>query len=115
VREWVVEVALDRPYQSPRQLAWQITDDQGYFISESSVYRILKSYDLITSPAFEVIKASDPFKNPTKRVNDLGQTDFTQFKVFSWSWYYLGTVLDDFSRYIIAWPQPGRPPMCRRL
>jgi putative transposase len=82
VREGVVEVALDRPDQSPRQLAWQITDDQGYFISESSVYRILKSYDLITSPAFEVIKASDKFKNPTQHVNEMWQTDFTQFKVF---------------------------------
>jgi putative transposase len=103
VREGVVEVALARPDQSPRQLAWRITDDQGYFISESSVYRILKSYDLITSPAFEVIKASDKFKNPTKRVNEMWQTDFTQFKVFGWGWYYLCTVLDDFSRYIIAW------------
>ena len=31
------------------------------------------------------------------------QTDFTQFKVMGWGWYYLCTVLDDFSRYIIAW------------
>ena len=67
------------------------------------MYRILRSYDLITSPAFEVVKASDKFKNPTKRVNEMWQTDFTQFKVIGWGWYYLCTVLDDFSRYIIAW------------
>jgi putative transposase len=97
-----------------RQLAWQITDEQGYFISESSVYRILRSYDLSTSPAYAVIKASDKFKNPTKRVNELWQTDFTQFNVFGWGWYYLCTVLDDFSRYIIAWPRPWPPPMCRK-
>jgi putative transposase len=103
VREHVVEVALERPDQSPRQLAWHITDTERYFISETSVYRILKSYDLITSPAFDIVKASDKFKNPTKRVNELWQTDFTQFKVMGWGWYYLCTVLDDFSRYIIAW------------
>jgi putative transposase len=103
VREHVVEVALERPDQSPRQLAWHITDTEGYFISETSVYRILKSYDLITSPAFDIVKASDKFKNPTKRVNEMWQTDFTQFKVMGWGWYYLCTVLDDFSRYIIAW------------
>jgi hypothetical protein len=103
VRERVVEAALDRPDQSPRQLAWPITGDQGDFISASSVCRILRSYDLITSPAFEVVKASDQFKNPTKRVNEMWQTDFTQFKVVGWGWYYLRTVLDDFSRYIIAW------------
>jgi putative transposase len=103
VREHVVEVALERPDQSPRQLAWHITDTEGYVISETSVYRILKSYDLITSPAFDIVKASDKFKNPTKRVNEMWQTDFTQFKVMGWGWYYLCTVLDDFSRYIIAW------------
>jgi len=103
VREHVVEVALERPDLSPRQLAWHITDTEEYFISETSVYRILKSYDLITSPAFDLVKASDKFKNPTKRVNEMWQTDFTQFKVMGWGWYYLCTVLDDFSRYIIAW------------
>ena len=103
VRQQVVEVALERPDQSPRQLAWHLTDSEGYFISETSVYRILKSFDLITSPVFDVVKASDKFKNPTKRVNEMWQTDFTQFKVVGWGWYYLGTILDDFSRYILAW------------
>lgn len=103
VRQQVVELALERPDQSPRQLAWEFTDTEGYFISDTSVYRILKSYDLITSPAFELVKASDRFEHPTQRVNELWQTDFTQFKVVSWGWYYLCTVLDDFSRYILAW------------
>lgn len=103
VRAQVVEVALARPDASPRQLAWHITDSEGYFISEASVYRILKSYDLITSPAFALVKASDRFAQPTQRVNELWQTDFTQFKVIGWGWYYLCTVLDDFSRYILAW------------
>jgi transposase InsO family protein len=103
VRTHVVAVALQQPEQSPRELACHITDTEEYFISESSVYRILKSYDLITSPAFDLVKASDRFKNPTKRVNEMWQTDFTQFKVMGWGWYYLCTILDDFSRYIIAW------------
>ena len=59
--------------------------------------------DLVTSPAFTVISASDKFKHPTKRINELWQTDFTQFRVVGWGWYYLSTVLDDYSRYIIAW------------
>jgi len=103
VRLQLVDLALERPDQSPRQLAWQFTDEAEYFISESSVYRILKSYDLITSPAFNIIKAGDKFEHPTMRVNEMWQTDFTQFKVVGWGWYYLCTVLDDFSRYIIAW------------
>ena len=41
-RQKVVEIALDLPELSPRQLACHITDNKGFFISESSVYRILK-------------------------------------------------------------------------
>jgi transposase InsO family protein len=103
VHEQVVQIALAQPDKSPRELAWHITDSEGYFISESSVYRILKAFDLITSPAFILLKASDKFKHPTQRVNELWQTDFTQFKVVGWGYYYLSTVLDDFSRYILAW------------
>ena len=49
------------------------------------------------------MSASDQFQHPTRRVNELWQTDFTYFRVVGWGWYYLSTVLDDYSRYIIAW------------
>ena len=103
VKEHIVEVALEYPEESPRELAWFITDNDGYFVSESSVYRILKSYDLITSPAYIVLSAKDKFDKQTKRVNELWQTDFSYFKIKGWGWYYLSTVMDDYSRYIIAW------------
>lgn len=103
VREHVVDVALEHTEKSPRQLAWYITDTEGYFISESSVYRILKSYDLVTSPAFNLVTAKDEFEQKTKRVNEMWQTDFTQFKVIDWGYYYLCTILDDYSRYILDW------------
>lgn len=103
VQTLVVDITLQQPEKSSRELAWQITDTDEYFISESSVYRILKHFDLITSPAFKLVKAADKFEHPIQRVNEMWQTDFTQFKVFGWGWYYLCTVLDDFSRYILAW------------
>ena len=31
------------------------------------------------------------------------QTDFTYFKIIGWGWYYLSTILDDYSRYIVHW------------
>ena len=70
VREQVVAVALEQTELSPRQLAWHLTDTHGYFISESSVYRILKGYDLVTSPMFQLVSAKDKFEHPTKWVND---------------------------------------------
>ena len=102
-REKVVELALNAPEKTPRELAFDIIDKEGYFISESSVYRILKAFDLITSPAYIVLSASDKFTHPTKRINELWQTDFTYFKITVWGWYYFSSVLDDYSRYIIAW------------
>lgn len=103
VKQQVVELALEHPDRSPRQIAWLFTDEKGYFISESSAYRILKGFDLVESPAFQMMSAADEFKHPTKRIHELWQTDFTYFKIQGWGWYYLSTVLDDFSRYIIAW------------
>lgn len=103
VRGQIVNLALEYPEESPRQLTYRFIDEKAYFVSESSVYRILKGYDLIESPAFEVITAKDKFDNPTKRVNEMWQTDFTQFLVVDWGWYYLSTVLDDYSRYILAY------------
>jgi len=70
-RKRVVETALEKPELSPRELAWHITDTKGYFISESSVYRILKAFDLVTSPAYVVLTAKDRFDHPTRRVHEL--------------------------------------------
>ena len=103
IRERVVSAALEEPDRSPRELAVKLTDRDRYFLSESSVYRILKAHDLITSPAYILLTAADRFQHPTRRVNELWQTDFTYLSVVTWGWYYLSTVLDDFSRYIIAW------------
>ena len=103
VRTAVVELALEQPELSPRELAVSFTDTKRYFVSEPSVYRILKAQDLITSPAYITIKAADEFHEKTVRPNQLWQTDFTYLKVIGWGWFYLSTILDDHSRYVVAW------------
>ena len=103
IRERVLALALDRPELSPRELAIAFTDSGGSFVSESSVYRLLKAHDLITSPAFIVMKAAAEFNDKTTAINQQWQTDFTYLKIIGWGWMYLLTILDDFSRYVIAW------------
>ena len=103
VQDQIVEMALEQTDLSPRELAVRFTDEKRYFVSEATVYRLLKAHDLITSPAFVVIKAADEFRDKTTAPNQLWQTDFTYLKVIGWGWFYLSTILDDFSRYIIAW------------
>ena len=103
VQDQIIEMALEQSELSPRELAVRFTDERQYFVSEATVYRLLKAHDLITSPAYVVIKAADQFHTKTTRPNEMWQTDFTYFKIIGWGWMYLSTVLDDFSRYIIAW------------
>ena len=65
-----MQLALDEPELSPRELATRFTDTKSYFVSEASVYRLLKEHDLIASPAYIVMKAADEFKDKTKGSNE---------------------------------------------
>ena len=60
---------------SPRELAVRFTNKRRYFVSEVTVYRLLKAHDLITSPAYLVIKAADQFHTQTTRINEMWQTE----------------------------------------
>jgi putative transposase len=102
-RDKVVEISLEKTEMSSREIAWYITDTYRYYLSESSVYRILKSHGLVSTPSFRIMSAGDSFRDKTTRVNEMWQTDFTYFKIYGWGWYYLSTILDDYSRFIIRW------------
>lgn len=99
----VVEIALEYTALSPRELSCKLGDVKGIFISESSVYRILKARGLITTPSHILLAAGNEFSQKTCFVHEMWQTDFTYFKILGWGWYYLSTVLDDYSRYIVHW------------
>jgi putative transposase len=103
MREKIVRLALDEPTLSPRELSVRFTDSEKYFVSEASVYRLLKAHDLIASPAFIVIKAADEFKDKTIAPNQLWQTDFTYFKVIGWA----GSICPPCSMITPASSSPG--------
>lgn len=102
MRDQILDLAPEEPELPPRELAVKFTDTEMDFVSEACVYRLLKSHDLITSPAYNVIKAADEFKDKTTASNQMGQIDFTWLKVIGWGWFYLSTIFDDSSRYIIG-------------
>lgn len=102
-KKLIVDLALENPQMYSRELSFLFTDKYKRFVSESSVHRILRDHGMIHAPAFNLLKASDEFKDKTVRVNEMWQTDFTYFKIPGWGWYYLSTVIDDFSRYIVHW------------
>jgi len=101
--EKIVNQARASPELSPRQLALRIVDSGGIYISESSVYRILKREGLIKPAEIVGFKAGKEYHRKTKRPNELWATDCAHLKVVDWGWYYLVTVMDDYSRFILAW------------
>jgi len=99
----ILSRARASPGLSCRQLAWQVVDDERWYVSESTVFRILKREGLIKPAEVIGFKAGKEYHRKTKRPNELWATDCSHIKVFDWGWYYLVTVMDDYSRFILAW------------
>ena len=102
-RDKVFEIALLYPEWSSREVACHIGDYCSFTVSESSVYRLLKKAGLIRLREEKTFPAGPEFAVKTKRPNQMWQTDATFLLVKNWGWYYLISILDDFSRKILAW------------
>jgi putative transposase len=101
-RQRVLTVARASPAWSSRQVARWITDNNDFSVSESTVFRILKSEGLVRR--IEVpVPASNEYRHKTTAPHQLWATDASYFRVAGWGYYYMVTVLDDFSRFILAW------------
>ena len=102
-RKMIMQVADSKPVWSSREIACHITDNKGFSVSESTVFRILKRAGLVKPREVKTFPAGPEYKVKTKRPNQMWQTDATYMLVKNWGWYYLISVLDDYSRRILAW------------
>jgi len=89
------------PELSCRQLATWTTDNQGFSVSESTVYRSLRSEDLVKSLEMR-LAAGKEYQRKTTGPNQMWATDASYFRVIGWGYYYMVTVMDDYSRFILA-------------
>ena len=97
----VLSTARQMPELSCRQLATWTTDNQGFSVSESTAYRILRSEGLVKSPEMR-LAAGKEYHCKTTGPNQMWATDASYFRVIGWGYYYMVTVMDDYSRFILA-------------
>jgi transposase InsO family protein len=98
----VLVVARESPELSSRQLSAWITDNEGFAVSESTVYRLLRREGLVKRQETQ-LSAANEYHTKTTRPHQMWATDASYFRVVGWGYYYLVTVMDDYSRFILAW------------
>lgn len=98
----ITEVAREFPDLSSRQLSAWITDNEGFAVSESTVYRTLRKAGLVKRQETLQVAAKE-YHTKTTRPHQMWATDASYFRVVGWGYYYLVTVMDDYSRFILAW------------
>ncbi len=107
VREEELEVILrearNHPELSCRLLAVKITDEMPFSLSESTVYRVLKANNLIVPRPLPEMPASDQWRHKTTHPDEIWQCDATHYFIVGWGFYKQISVMDDYSRRILAW------------
>ncbi len=98
----ILAAAIESPELSSRQLAVWITDNESFAVSESTVYRILRREGLVKRQETQ-LKAAKEYHTKTTGPHQLWATDASYFKVAGWGYYYLVTVMDDYTRFILGW------------
>jgi putative transposase len=98
----ILAVAREFPELSSRQLSAWITDHEGFAVSESTVYRILRREGLVKRQEIEIAAANE-YHTKTTCPHQMWATDASYFRVVGWGYYYLVTVMDDYSRFILGW------------
>ena len=98
--------ARESPEWSSRQLATWITDHLGLSVGESTVYRILRREGLVKAPVMQLL-AGKEYQRKTSGPHQMTATDASYFRVRGWGYHYMVTVMDDYSRSILAWKLQG--------
>ncbi|MBA7492934.1 IS3 family transposase ISPko4 [subsurface metagenome] len=98
----ILAVAREYTELSSRQLSAWITDNAGFAVSESTVYRILRREGLVKRQETQLTAAKE-YHTKTTRPHQMWASDASYFRVVGWGYYYLVTVMDDYSRFILAW------------
>jgi transposase InsO family protein len=99
-KEAVITYALKHPKDGYRRLAWMMIDEDVAYLSPSSVYRVLTDVDLLYR--WKRSRSAGEAPAEAQAPNERWHTDIMYLRVAD-TWYFLVSVLDAYSRYIVHW------------
>ena len=100
-RQAIIDYYLDHPLEGYRRLTYMMMDADIVAVSPSSVYRVLKNADLLNRWNRKASKKGTGFHQPLKP-HEHWHIDISYINI-SGTFYYMCSVLDGFSRYIVHW------------
>jgi putative transposase len=100
-KEEIIGFHADHPLEGYRRLTYMLMDRDLVAVSPSSVYRVLKQAGLLRRWNGKTSKKGTGFQQPLKP-HEHWHIDVSYLNVCG-TFYYLCSVLDGFSRYIVHW------------
>lgn len=100
-KQAILDCAREHPNLRHRALTYCLETKEDVWISESSVYRILKKESLVASRSPKR-KAEKECKKKVTRPNEIWHSDICYIPIGKSFWCFIG-ILDSFSRYIVHW------------
>lgn len=100
-REAIIEFFLTHPDEGYRRLAFLMLDADVVAVSPSTVYRVLSAEGLLRKWKLSSSSKGEGFKHPS-RPHEHWHVDVSYLNLRG-TFYYLLSVLDGYSRYIVHW------------
>jgi len=100
-KQAIIRFSYEYPLEGYRRLAFMMLDRDVVAASPSSVYRVLKAAGRIGQSANKPSKKGTGFHQPEKP-HEHWHLDISYVNIHG-TFYYLTTVLDGYSRYIVHW------------
>jgi putative transposase len=104
VERWVVTMAVGNPWYGYKRIA-VMCRRAGQAVTNRQAYRVMKQHDLLVKrqPAkAAVYQAAKLWELLPQGPNDLWQMDVTYVHIPGYGWWYVITVIDYYSRYLLA-------------
>jgi transposase InsO family protein len=100
-KQAIIRFSFEYPLEGYRRLAFMMLDRDVVAVSPSSVYRVLKAAGRIGRSTNKPSKKGTGFHQPQKP-HEHWHIDISYINIHG-TFYYLTTILDGYSRYIVHW------------